>query len=72
LEEVLEVMGDREACATEVTPDQVGVVLEKSLEGGFLAAGFKWSNTHYDYSFNVLVVNDDEVSDESNWTGMTR
>jgi hypothetical protein len=41
LEEVLEVMGDREACATEVTPDQIGVVLEKSLEGGFFAAGFK-------------------------------
>jgi hypothetical protein len=56
LEEVLEVMGDREACATELTPDQIGDVLEKSLDGGFLAAGFKWSNTHYDYSFNVLLL----------------
>jgi hypothetical protein len=49
-------MGDREACTTEVTPDQIGVVLEKSLDDGFLAAGFKWSNTHYDYSFNVLLL----------------
>jgi len=26
------------------------------LDGDFLAAGFKWSNTHYDYSFNVLLL----------------
>ena len=54
LDEVSEVVGDREACTTEVTSDQIRAVLEKGLDGGFLAAGFKWSHIHDDYSCDVL------------------
>ena len=42
MDEVLEVVGDREACATDLTTDQIGAVLQKGLNGRFLAAGFKW------------------------------
>ena len=37
----MDVMGDREACATGVTTDEIVAVLEEGLDGGFLAAGFK-------------------------------
>jgi hypothetical protein len=41
LDEVLEVMCGREACATSMTSNQIGVVLEEGLDGGFFTAGFK-------------------------------
>ena len=43
LDEILKVMGDKEACATELTGNQIAVALEEGLDGGFLTARFKWS-----------------------------
>ena len=43
LDEILKVMSDREACATELTGDEIGVTLEQGLDGVFLTARFKWS-----------------------------